>query len=88
MGAVLSAATGIVFGLSPAIYASRFDLHQALKESSRKASAGRTRLRLKSALVVGEIALAGVLGVGAGRLVNSCVRRARCRIPGRCRTFP
>jgi putative ABC transport system permease protein len=69
--------TGVVFGLLPALYASRTDVNEALKEGAGRASAGRSRLRAKNGLVVGEIALAMVLLVGAGLLFNSFVRLNR-----------
>ncbi len=66
--------TGVIFGLAPALYAARTNVNEALKEASAKSSAGRGRLRTKGALVVGEIALALILLVGAGLLFNSFVR--------------
>ena len=66
--------TGVIFGLAPALYAARTDVNESLKEASGKCSAGRGRLRTKGALVVGEIALALILLVGAGLLFNSFVR--------------
>lgn len=66
--------TGVIFGLAPALYAARTDVNESLKEASGKSSAGRGRLRTKGALVVGEIALALILLVGAGLLFNSFVR--------------
>ncbi len=69
----VSALTGIVFGLVPAWQASRPDVGEWLKEGDRSgSSAGHKRTR--SALVVAEIAIALVLLVGAGLLVQSFVR--------------
>ncbi|HTQ58316.1 MAG TPA: ABC transporter permease [Bryobacteraceae bacterium] len=65
--AVLS---GIISGLAPALQTSRPDLNETLKESARGTSAGRSRQRLRSALVVSELALALVLLVGAGLTVT------------------
>jgi predicted permease len=71
LGATLLVAlvTGIVFGLAPALQASRFSLTDALKDASRGLSAGGGRVR--QVLIVGEVALALVLLVGAGLLLNS-----------------
>jgi predicted permease len=72
---MVSATTGIVFGLFPAWQAARADVNDALKDASAGAVGGRKRARTRSALVVAEIALALVLLVGAGLLFNSFVRR-------------
>ncbi len=69
----VSLASGVLFGLVPAIRASRPDLTDALKQAGRGASdvaAGRGH-RTRSALVVGELALAVLLLIGAGLLVRS-----------------
>src|SRR5262249_1703760 len=64
-----SIATGIVFGLAPALRASKVDLLTSLKESGR--GAGGSSRRTRSALVVAEVALALVLLVGAGLAIRS-----------------
>jgi len=69
---VLSAATGLVFGLLPALSASKGDLSGSLKEGgSRGATTGRGARRLRSSLIVSEIAITVVLLAGAGLMVRS-----------------
>lgn len=67
---VLTLATGLVAGLVPGLTAGRVDANDALKESAR-GSAGPSARRLRSGLVVGEIALALVLLAGTGLLARS-----------------
>ena len=73
---VLSVATCIVFGLAPALHASRLDLNRSLKEGDQR-SPGRSGVRLRSILVTSEVALALVLLVGAGLLTRSFVQLLR-----------
>jgi putative ABC transport system permease protein len=69
----VSIMTGVVFGIAPAIQASGTDPGQSLKDGGR-ASSSPTRHRLRSALVVSEIALTLVLLIGAGLLIRSFSR--------------
>jgi hypothetical protein len=69
--------TGIVFGIIPALQSARPDLAAALKEGGRSATAGGRAQRLRSILVVAEVALAVILLVGAGLFTSSFVRLMR-----------
>jgi putative ABC transport system permease protein len=68
--ATVSLLTGFVFGLLPARNATRVGLIDPLKESGRS-SASRATLRLRGALMTGEVALALMLLIGAGLLIRS-----------------
>ncbi|HKP73788.1 MAG TPA: ABC transporter permease, partial [Pyrinomonadaceae bacterium] len=69
----VSILTGIVFGLVPALQASKLDLNESLKDGGRT-SAGGGRRGVRSALVVAEVALALVLLISAGLMIKSFVR--------------
>jgi putative ABC transport system permease protein len=69
----ISLLTASIFGLAPAIQASRINLQGVLRGGGRSETAGRRRQRFRQALVVTEIALALVVLVGAGLLVRSFV---------------
>jgi putative ABC transport system permease protein len=68
----VAVATGLLFGAVPAVQSARPNLNETLRDAgARGTSAGRSRQRLRSSLVVGEMALSLVLLVGAGLLVRS-----------------
>jgi predicted permease len=72
---VVGLLTGILFGLAPALSGTRPDLVGSLKEGGRT-TAGLTRRRMRTALVITEVALSFVLLAGAGLLIRSFNRRA------------
>jgi putative ABC transport system permease protein len=69
---LLSLVTSIIFGLVPALQASRPDINESLKEGGRSSSArGVYNQRHRMLLVIAEVALALVLSIGAGLMVRS-----------------
>ncbi|MCA1577498.1 MAG: ABC transporter permease [Acidobacteria bacterium] len=64
---LISMVTGVIFGLVPALQSAKVDLNEALKQSTRVTSTGR----LRSTLIVFEVALSLVLLVGAGLLIQT-----------------
>jgi putative ABC transport system permease protein len=71
---ILSLGTALVFGLLPALRASRPDLSDTLKEGGRAISSSLRRNRMRAALVAGEMAVAMMLLIGAGLLIRSFIR--------------
>jgi predicted permease len=67
----VSVITGVVFGLVPAIQTAKVDINEALKQSSTRATSGG---KLRSGIIVFEVALAIVLLVGAGLLIQTLYR--------------
>ncbi len=71
---ILSLGTALLFGLLPAMRASRPDLSDTLKEGGRAISSSLSRNRMRAALVAGEMAVALMLLIGAGLLIQSFIR--------------
>jgi len=71
---LVSLATSLIFGLVPALQTTRADLNDSLKEEGRGMTAGRRRHRLRSGLVIAEMALSLILLVDAGLMIRSFVR--------------
>ena len=68
---VICVATGILFGLAPALQISKIDVNENLKEGGRGSTGGIRARKLTSALLAGQIALTLVLLVGAGLMIRS-----------------
>ena len=77
-GLGISMVTGILFGLAPALQASRLEVTSALKEGGR-GTEGHRRTSARSLLLIGEVALSLVLLVGAGLLIKSFMRLQEVR---------
>ncbi len=69
--ALIVIASAVIFGLAPALRAARTDVQGVLKEGGRGTGGGLVRDRLRTVVIVGQLALALVLLVGAGLLIRS-----------------
>ncbi len=69
----VSAGAGVLFGLIPALQGSRTDPGAALKEGGGRAGAGAGQNRMRALLVVGEVALASILLIGAALLIRTSI---------------
>ncbi len=82
---LIALVTGLLFGLAPASQASHFNLNDTLKEGGRDPAASGRGNRIRSLLVIAEVAVSFILLIGAGLLLNSFRAPAapRSRIPCR-----
>jgi len=67
----VSTLSAMLAGLLPALQTSQVDVHETLKDGGHQSTSGRGRSRLRSALVVAELALAVILLTGAGLMIRS-----------------
>ena len=78
-GLLLSLATGLIFGLSPALQFTKPDLNTSLKDENTSFGRGVTRSRLRGFLIGGQVAVSMSLLSGAGLLIR-CALRMRSRV--------
>ena len=72
---IVSVATGMLFGIAPALQAARTDPREGMMRGGRTTTAGGSQSRLRSALVVSEVSLACVLLIGAGLMMRSLLNQ-------------
>jgi predicted permease len=72
---MISALTGIIFGVAPAFQAARLDPRQGLQKGGRATTAGKHQSRLRNALVVSEVSLSCILLIGAGLMLRSLLNQ-------------
>jgi putative ABC transport system permease protein len=70
----VSVATGLAFGLAPALSSTRSNLNLVLRSGGRGGTGGRTRTRVRDVLMVCEVASSAALLIGAGLLIRSLIR--------------
>jgi putative ABC transport system permease protein len=68
---IVAVVTGLIFGLAPASQAAHSNINDTLKEGGRDSGAGPRGKRLRSTLVIAEVAVSFILLIGAGLLINS-----------------
>jgi putative ABC transport system permease protein len=78
---LVSLATGVIFGLVPAWQASHVDLNSSLKSGTRTGSGSEGKGRIRNVLIMAEVALALILLISAGLLIQSFARLGRVQ-PG------
>jgi putative ABC transport system permease protein len=74
---IVTLASAMLFGVAPALRASRIDVHTVIKQGGRSAGMGGVRDRLRTGLIVAELAVALLLLVGAGLLIRSSLALQR-----------
>jgi predicted permease len=72
---MISALTGIIFGVAPAFQIARLDPRQGLQKGGRATTAGKYQSRLRNALVVSEVSLSCILLIGAGLMLRSLLNQ-------------
>src|SRR5204863_5204743 len=68
---LMSLITGVIFGLAPALQASKTNINESLKEGGRSATSGSGTRRVSKVLVIGEIAISLMLLISAGLMIKS-----------------